>query len=52
MIRSLDRILLWQSYGIPKWYSDVIRVAYRDIFDWPENSTTYTPPFSTWWLKK
>ena len=49
---SLDRILLWQSYGIPRWYNDEIRIAYRDIFAWPEKATIYTPPFSTWWLKK
>lgn len=50
LTRSLDRVLVWQHYGIPKWYSDVIRVAYRDIFDRPERSTEYTPPFSTWWI--
>ena len=27
LTRSLDRILLWQHYGIPKWYSDSMRVA-------------------------
>ena len=51
LTRSLDRILLWQYYGIPKWYSDSMRVAYRDVFAWPEKAPVYTTPFSTWWRK-
>lgn len=52
MVRSLDRVLMWNYYGIPTWYNDVIRVAHRDIFGWPETGALYTPPFSAWWRKK
>ena len=51
LTRSLDRILLWNYYGIPKWYCDFMRVAYRDVFAWPERQASYTTPFSTWWRK-
>ncbi|KEQ15497.1 ABC transporter substrate-binding protein [Endozoicomonas montiporae] len=51
LTRSLDRMLLWQHYGIPKWYSDSMRVAHRDVFAWPKTSPVYSTPFSTWWRK-
>ncbi|MGB1270775.1 MAG: ABC transporter substrate-binding protein, partial [Endozoicomonas sp.] len=51
LTRSLDRVLLWHYYGIPKWYSDYMRVAYRDVFGRPELPPRYTTPFSTWWRK-
>ncbi len=52
LTRSLDRVLLWNHYGIPLFYYNKIRVAYRDIYQWP----AYTPPLpmllSTWWIKQ
>ncbi len=51
LIHSLDRVLLWNYYGIPKWHSSSIRAAYRDVFGWPEQQPIYTTPFSTWWRK-
>ena len=51
LTHSLDRILLWQYYGVPKWYSDSMRIAYRDNFAWPDKQPVFTTPFSTWWHK-
>ncbi|MGI9275735.1 MAG: extracellular solute-binding protein [Endozoicomonas sp.] len=52
LLKNLDRILLWNHYGIPKWYSDFMRIAYRDIFAWPETQPAYTTSFTTWWMKE
>ncbi|WOG28062.1 extracellular solute-binding protein [Endozoicomonas sp. 8E] len=51
LIRSLDRVLLWNYYGIPKWHSTYMRVAHWDKFGWPEQLPEYTTSFSTWWQK-
>ena len=51
VIHSLDRVLLWNYYGIPKWHSTAMRAAYRDVFAWPDKAPVYTTPFSTWWRK-
>ncbi|MDD7805370.1 MAG: extracellular solute-binding protein [Endozoicomonas sp. (ex Botrylloides leachii)] len=52
LVHSLDRILLWKHYGVPKWYTKTIRVAYKNIFGWPEKTPQFATPFSTWWQKK
>jgi microcin C transport system substrate-binding protein len=51
--RALDRILLWNNYSIPNWYSRSHRVIYWNKFGRPE----ITPPFAlgfldTWWVDK
>ena len=51
LIKCLDRILIGEHYGIPKWYSNTIRVAYRDKFSWPSKQPDYIPGFNTWWYK-
>ncbi|WP_062267126.1 extracellular solute-binding protein [Endozoicomonas arenosclerae] len=51
LTRSLDRVLLWHFYGIPKWHSTFMRVAHWDKFAWPEKRPDYTTSFSTWWQK-
>lgn len=50
--RALDRILLWNFYVIPQWYSQTHRVVYWNKFGRPE----ITPPYSlgfidSWWIK-
>jgi len=50
---ALDRVLQWNFYSIPQWYSRSHRVIYWNKFGRPET----TPPFSlgmvdTWWMKK
>lgn len=49
---ALDRVLLWNFYSIPQWYSRTHRVIYWNKFGRPPT----TPPFSlgmvdTWWVK-
>ncbi len=51
--RALDRILSWNFYVIPQWYSRTHRLIYWNKFARP----SVTPPYShgfidTWWVKK
>lgn len=51
--RALDRVLQWNFYSIPQWYSRTHRVIYWNKLGRPE----VTPPFAlgvvdTWWVKK
>lgn len=50
---ALDRILQWNFYSVPQWYSRSHRVIYWSKLGRPE----ITPPFAlgvvdTWWIKK
>jgi microcin C transport system substrate-binding protein len=48
--RALDRVLLWNHYVIPQFYSDVTRTARWDRFSHPEKIPEYTVGFPTiWW---
>ena len=48
--KALDRVLLWNHYVIPQFYSDVYRTARWDRFGHPENIPIYTPGFpDIWW---
>ncbi|MDR0251621.1 MAG: ABC transporter substrate-binding protein, partial [Brucellaceae bacterium] len=50
--RALDRVLLWNYYTVPQWYSDTINVAYWNKFGLPDKQPDYAgiDPFS-WWIK-
>lgn len=54
--RALDRVLLFNEYLVPNWYIDKHRIAYRNIFDYPETLPLYYEPVSvlikTWWEKQ
>jgi microcin C transport system substrate-binding protein len=48
--RALDRVLLWNYYVIPQFYTDVYRLARWDRFGHPDNIPPYTPGFpDIWW---
>jgi microcin C transport system substrate-binding protein len=48
--KALDRVLLWNHYMVPQFYSDVFRTARWDRFGQPEQISEYTPGFpDTWW---
>lgn len=48
--KALDRVLLWNHYVIPQFYTDVYRLARWDRFGHPENIPPYTPGFpDIWW---
>lgn len=48
---ALDRVLLWNYYVVPQWYSDTINVAYWNKFGMPDKQPDYSgiDPFS-WWV--
>ena len=47
---ALDRILLWNHYVIPNWYSGVFRIARWDRFSRPSVTPKYGLGFFTWWI--
>ena len=53
--RALDRVLLFGEYLVPNWYIDKHRIAYRDIFSYPETLPLYYDPITllikSWWIK-
>ncbi|PWR21802.1 extracellular solute-binding protein [Zavarzinia compransoris] len=49
--RALDRVLSWQFYVVPQWYSGVTRMAVWDRFGRPATLPKYASGFSdTWWF--
>ncbi|MCL2473383.1 MAG: extracellular solute-binding protein [Alphaproteobacteria bacterium] len=50
--RALDRILLWNYYVIPHWYTGKYKIAYWDKFGQPEVKPKYDlSVIDTWWRK-
>jgi microcin C transport system substrate-binding protein len=48
--RALDRVLLWNQYVIPQFYSGKFFLAHWDRFGHPDNIPPYTPGFpDIWW---
>lgn len=51
LCRALDRVLLWNYYVIPQWYTGGYRLAYWDIFGQPTLAPKYGLGFpETWWI--
>lgn len=51
--RALDRILQWNFYVIPQWYSRTHRVIYWNKFGRPKNTAPYSLGFEdSWWIDK
>ncbi len=51
--RAMDRILQWNFYVIPQWYSNAFRIAYWEKLDHPVENPPYgLPVLETWWAKK
>jgi len=49
--RALDRVLIWNTYIIPQWFSDSDRIAYWDRFGRPEKTADYELGVpTTWWF--
>jgi len=50
MTRALDRVLLWNHYVVPQWFSPAARVAYWDKFAHPERLPDRAVGFTqVWW---
>lgn len=47
--RALDRVLTWNYFMIPLWYSHQIRLAYWDKFAMPAQRPLYDLGFDSWW---
>jgi microcin C transport system substrate-binding protein len=49
--RALDRVLLWNYYVVPQWYSPGRRVAYWNKFGIPDKQPGYRGfDFESWWI--
>lgn len=48
--RALDRVLTWNMYMLPMWYSNHDRYAYWDKFSSPPQRPTYSLGFDSWWF--
>lgn len=47
---ALDRVLLWNFYVIPQWYSGTFRLAYWNRITGPAQNPPYgLPILETWW---
>ncbi len=48
--RALDRVLLWNHYVVPQWFSPARRIAYWNKFDHPEPLPSRAIGFTeVWW---
>ncbi len=52
LLKALDRILLWNFYVIPQYYSPNNRIAYWDIFIQPEKRPKFGIDILSWWMSK
>ncbi|WP_422529055.1 extracellular solute-binding protein [Serratia fonticola] len=48
--RALDRVLTWNMYMLPMWYSNHDRYAYWDKFSSPAVRPAYSIGFDNWWF--
>lgn len=48
--RALDRVLLWEYYVIPHFYTKKFRVAFWDFLEHPKITPNYEIGFETWWV--
>ena len=50
---ALDRVLLWNDFVVPQWYSPNVRIAYWDRYGQPATLPGLTPGFlQVWWFDK
>ena len=49
---AINRVLLFNSYIIPYWYTNTSRIAYWDKFEVPEHSDRYSIGIEKWQIKK
>jgi microcin C transport system substrate-binding protein len=50
-VRALDRVLLYNYFAIPHYYSPSYRIAYWDRFGQPKNPPAFGVAFTdTWWI--
>ena len=48
--RALDRVLQWNDFVVPQWYSPMVRIAYWNRYGQPKTLPGLTPGFlQVWW---
>jgi microcin C transport system substrate-binding protein len=48
---ALDRVLLWNEFVVPQWYSPNVRIAYWNRYGQPKVLPALTPGFlQVWWF--
>jgi len=48
--RALDRVLQWEDYVVPQWFSPDVRIAYWNRYGQPKKLPGLTPGFlQVWW---
>lgn len=51
--RALDRVLLWNKFVVPQWFSPSVRIAYWNRYGQPSTLPGLTPGFlQVWWYDK
>ncbi|USE39491.1 extracellular solute-binding protein [Endozoicomonas sp. SCSIO W0465] len=52
LIKSMDRIILWNHYVLPLWYQPDWLVVHKKQLKYPNNPAHYALDLSTWWYCK
>ena len=48
--QALDRVLLWNDFVVPQWFSPKVRIAYWNRFGQPATLPALSPGFAqVWW---
>ena len=51
--QALDRVLLWNDFVVPQWFSPEVRIAYWNRYGQPQELPGLTPGFlQVWWYDK
>ena len=51
--QALDRVLLWNDFVVPQWFSPEVRIAYWNRYGQPQALPGLTPGFlQVWWYDK
>ncbi len=51
-IHALDGVLLWGHYVIPLYHSNIDRIAYWNMFEFPETIPLYGIVIESWWINQ
>lgn len=49
-VRALDRVLLWEYYVVPHWFSPVNRLVYWNKFGMPDVRLMKGVQLMSWWV--
>lgn len=52
LIKSIDRIILWNNYVLPLWYQPEWLVVHKKQLKYPKNPALYALDLNTWWYQK